>query len=409
MVVTNTSSRQAAHSTTGNKHITVEWKRSCSDIPDELFDKCFSDDLEGRWWYQTLERSNLSDQFEFFYGLIKADDEPVGIAPAFVMNLPIDLVVPEEVLPVFQFIGRFNKGAMFQRTLFVGSPCADEGTIGMIPGVPLHKVAHPLHNQVEDLAREERVSMIVYKDLPSSSLMDLRQLADEFGMFFMTSYPGSVVPLTGVGDLQSYMASLGRDHRYNLKKKLKRSKAWYPLKNSVIQNPSEDELKEIFGLFTQTYEKATTRFEKLEIEFFRQVALQPVSWFVLLRDEKTDRLAAFMLCFKLQNRVINKFLGFDYNLGEQSFLYFRLWEEAVAWVTASGASEFQSGQTGYRAKLQIGHELVPLTNLCKNRNPILNHIYKKVADSVSWASLDPQLQEFLLAHAALDRSRPLKT
>ncbi|MBX9693702.1 MAG: hypothetical protein K2Z81_15040, partial [Cyanobacteria bacterium] len=94
------------------------------------------------------------------------------------------------------------------------------------------------------------------------------------------------------------------------------------------------------------------------------------------------------------------------DLGEQSFIYFRLWEEAVAWVTRSGALEFQSGQTGYRAKLEIGHKLVPLSNLCKNRNPLLNYVYKKVANTISWSSLDPQLEEFLRAHPDLDGSRP---
>src|SRR5262249_19890835 len=47
--------------------LSVSFKRSASDIDAALWEACFPPPLEGRWWYETLERSHLEDQFTFLY------------------------------------------------------------------------------------------------------------------------------------------------------------------------------------------------------------------------------------------------------------------------------------------------------------------------------------------------------
>ena len=143
------------------------------------------------------------------------------------------------------------------------------------------------------------------------------------------------------------------------------------------------EFAEIFALFWQTYEKGKTKFERLNQEFFQQIAQCPESHFILLRKVSDGKLAAFMLCFKVGGRVINKFIGIDYSASTNSFLYFRLWQEVVIWALGTGATELQSGQTGYSAKLEIGNKLVPLTNYCKNYNPIVHRLYAHVPGALA--------------------------
>jgi hypothetical protein len=57
----------------------------------------------------------------------------------------------------------------------------------------------------------------------------------------------------------------------------------------------------------------------------------------------------------------------------------------------AGASELQSGQTGYQVKLDLGHELVPLTNYCKHPNRTVHWLFAAVTRRVDWASLDEDL------------------
>ncbi len=109
-------------------------------------------------------------------------------------------------------------------------------------------------------------------------------------------------------------------------------------------------------------------------------------------------MVAFMLCFLLDGKAINKFIGIDYRQTPEAFLYFRLWDAALTWAGSAGAQVLQSGQTGYSAKLLLEHRLQPLTNWCVHRNRLVHAVYRHVAATVSWATLDPDLALHLAAH-----------
>ena len=163
------------------------------------------------------------------------------------------------------------------------------------------------------------------------------------------------------------------------------------LEESFIRSPDDALLGEIFPLFLQTYERGKIKFERLTPLFFRLISACPTAYFVLLRDAGNGKLAAFMLCFLTGKRAINKFIGIDYSYKGDWFLYFRLWEAAVKWALLAGAEELQSGQTGYRAKYDLGHKLVPLTNYCKHLNPVVHSIFRAIARHISWSTLDDDL------------------
>ncbi len=370
--------------------ITIDWRASASEIPSELWDATFSPSLEGRWWYDVLERSNLEDQFRFAYGVISDGGRPVGIAPTFLMDVPIDLVAPPMVATVLRGLGRFVPRFRYQRTLFVGSPCSDEGTLGLVQGAPVAAVVDALQTDVERRARTARAPMIVWKDFPDEYRPELEALARRRGLFAVVSFPGTRVGLSGKS-FEDYVMSLKIAKRHRLRRNLKRGKEACPLVASIVTAPDESVRREIFALFWKTYEHGKTKFERLTPEFFTAISAEPTSAYVLLRNATSGTLAAFMLLFRAGPRVINKFIGIDYALGRDARLYFQLWEHAVRWAYGVGATEIQSGQTGYPAKRDLGHELVPLTNFCKHKNPIIHRVFAMVGKTIDWASLDPDL------------------
>jgi predicted N-acyltransferase len=154
----------------------------------------------------------------------------------------------------------------------------------------------------------------------------------------------------------------------------------------------------VFGLFWQTYENASIRFERLNRRFFDLLAAEPVSHFVLLRERGSGDLVAFMLCFALGDLVINKFIGIDYARPEEWLLYFRLWEAALDWSLGRGAAAIQSGQTGYAPKIEIGHALTPMSNHARHRNWLVHRIYAAVAGAITWSTLDADLARYVKAH-----------
>lgn len=377
--------------------LSVAWTRHAADIDSRLWADCFAPPLEGRWWYETLEASGLEDQFVFFYALIKAGGDTIAIAPVFLMDLPIGLVVPPVLLPAFELIGRLVPSAKYQRTLFVGSPCADQGTVGSLPGADRGAILDALQTALVSKAAELDASMVVWKDFPASDAEHLGQLARRAGLFPAVSFPGTVVELPG-SRKEDYLAALTRMRRHNLKKKLVRSASHVVLDVEILREPDAATLEALFALFTQTYDRATTRFERLDRRFFAAIASANPSHFVVLRERASGEMVAFMLCFELGPRIINKFIGIDYGRPKDWFLYFRLWDALLDWSCARGATEIQSGQTGYRAKISLGHRLVALTNYCRHRNPVLHWIYARVARSIGWRTLDAELADHLDAH-----------
>ncbi|MCX5902305.1 MAG: GNAT family N-acetyltransferase [Proteobacteria bacterium] len=379
--------------------VSITWVSSADAIPAELWEQCFPPLLEGRWWYAALERSGLEDQFSFLYALLMRADVPIGIAPAFLMDVPLDIIAPPSLARLLRSIGTYFPRLRYIKTFFIGSPCSDEGAVGLISGVRLREVAAVLQDAACERARVAGASAIVWKDFPDNAAAELDVLRIERSLFKLVSYPGTIVPRLE-GSFEGYLKTLNAARRNNLKRKLKRSRAMGALDVSFIQHPEEPVLEEIFNLFWQTYLNSKTSFERLTRQFFRQIAGEDVSHFILLRMPHTGKLAAFMLCFRLGSRVINKFIGLDYAYARDWYLYFRLWEEAVDWATKAGAAELQSGQTGYMAKLDLGHKLVPLTNYCMHRNPFIHRIFAFATRYISWSTLDDDLEIYLRAHDA---------
>jgi hypothetical protein len=371
----------------------VAFASSASEIDAALWESCFPPPLEGRWWYETLEQSRLEDQFSFLYAVIRQDDVAVGIAPAFAMNFPVSLVAPDALQPLVRLLGRFAH----PRTLFVGSPCADEGTIGLVAGVDRRGALLALQHALRERARALDASLIVWKDIPPSAAADVAWLAEREGLFRAVSFPGTIVELGGASK-EDYLASLKGSRRHNLRKKIRRSTAEVAVRREILQAPSAKVLDEIFALFSQTYERATTRFEKLTREFFARIAEQACTHFIVLREEASGEMVAFMLCFELAPKLINKFVGIDYRRPKEWLLHFRLWDAALDFALARGLRAIQSGQTGYAPKIETGHRLVPLVNYCMHRNRVVHAVAGAAARRIDWTSLDEDLARHVRAH-----------
>jgi hypothetical protein len=90
--------------------------------------------------------------------------------------------------------------------------------------------------------------------------------------------------------------------------------------------------------------------------------------------------------------------GLDYRLSGNWYIYFRLNEQAIDWASRTGAKEFQSGQTGYKAKFDMGHNPTHLTNYCRHLHPFFNTIFAFIARRVTWSDLDENLKQYVRAH-----------
>jgi hypothetical protein len=171
----------------------VEFFKTASQIPDDLWKACFQVPGEGGWWYEALEQSGIDDQFTFFYGLIKHLGCPVGIAPVFVMDVPVEQVAPQQFLGLLRLAGKIVPSVLCQRTLFVGSPVVEESIVGLTSDVNRRAALLSLQVALEKKANELRAPLIVWKDFPESSSADLNWLSHQRRFFRVISLPNMVV------------------------------------------------------------------------------------------------------------------------------------------------------------------------------------------------------------------------
>ena len=375
----------------------TEFVQSATEISNDLWDACFQPSVEGRWWYESLEQSGLEDQFRFLYGLIRYLGRPVGIAPVFAMDVPIDQVAPQEFLRLLRVVGKVLPSILFQRTLFVGSPGLDESRVGVTAGVNRRDALLSFQLGLDKKAKEIGAELIVWKDFPESSSNDFDWLSRQKRLFRVVSYPNTQIEFSS-NRKEDYFAALKGTRRRKLKTKLKRSGELAALDVEIVHHPDEKTLDDIFALFWQTYEKSETKFERLNRKFFELMAEKEVTRFVLLREPATQELVAFMLCYELGEWLVNKFIGMDYSRPREWMLYFRLWEAVVDLALSRGFAGIVSGQLCYEAKIEIGHRLVPSYNYCRHRNPFKHYLYSLLAQRIDWASLDQALARFLAAH-----------
>src|ERR1700751_42295 len=324
----------------------VEFLKKASQIPDDLWEACFQVPGEGRWWYEALEQSGIDDQFTLFYGLIKHLDCPVGIAPAFFMDMPVEQVAPQVFLRLMRLIGKIAPSVLYQRTLFVGSPILDESRVGLISDVNRRAALLALQIALEAKAGELRAPLIGWKDFPESSSDDLNWLSHQRRLFRVISLPNTVVEFPSHRK-EDYFAAMKGSRRHNLKKKLRRSREQFALGAEIVQRPDAKTLEDIFGLFWQTYEKSATKFVRLNRKFFEVIAEKQAAHFIILREQVTGEMIAFMLCLDMGERLINLFIGMDYSRPKKWMLYFRLWEAVVDLALSRGFTAVVSGRSSY--------------------------------------------------------------
>jgi len=372
----------------------VEWRGSADDIPSELWEQCFRPPFEGRWLYATLEQSGLEEQFTFAYALVMREQSILAIAPVFTTILPISIIAPDFIDTMLKLGGPLTRRLRFQKALFVGSPCSDEGHVGTLPGVRLEDVAPLLQEAIWDFSNGNGCAIVAWKDFPQSAWPSLRGLVRDAGLCEVVSYPGTLIAEIG-RNFDEYLRGLSAKQRHNLRKKLRLSKTEIGLTVEIVSDADDDLIEEIWPLFQNTYSKSTIKFERLTKRFWKVVAAQPQTRLILLREVREKKAVAFMLVGLEGKRAINKYIGIDYSLGTKSFLYFRLWEEFLQWATLIGAEGVQCGQTSYEAKLDLGHELVPLKNFFRYRNPLIHRIASLVARHITWGTLDETLRRRL--------------
>jgi predicted N-acyltransferase len=356
--------------------VTYKILDSVSKINRNDWDSVFGSIPEGYEFYHTLEKSDLKE-FSFYYLLLYRDGNILSIAPLFVADFYLDIVLEGFVKKVIHFIRHFIPRFFILKTLFCGSPFGENGVLGITKDFKgSNLLIDELVKVMCRFSKENRIPFIILKDFLREDTSLLDPLKHK-GFLKVDSFPLVRMELN-FNSLEEYFKSLTYSTRKDLRRKIKKAYSKANIEIKVVDGV-EDIIDDVYRLYLNTYHAAEVRFEFLTKEFFINVSKDLKSHTKYFLYYVNGELSAFNLCFVYNDLLIDKFIGFDYDIARQYSLYFVSWCFNVEWCLKNSIRFYQAGRNGYLLKIKLGGSLIPLYAYAKHNNFFFNFIIKLLA------------------------------
>lgn len=309
--------------------ITIE---SRPDVPDSFFPA----DPEGLHFHRAFRRAALPG-FEVACLIVRKGRETVAAAPYFVMRFDIGTMLPDGLAK--RLLSR-----VALRIACVGHPSAD---IGRIHGDTSAAVLAAIN---DELARA--APLVCYKGFgPALPLPGFTRVI------------GLPVPVLDVP--ADFWQRMSAHRRRDLKRQLKFSA---PLRFEEHDGLPDSRVDAVLALYDATHERAETRFERLNRDYFVETA--PLSKYLLFVEG--ERLIGFAQTLCGDGRMVHKYVGMDYERNRRYRLYFALFLRAVDICLRDGLTELDAGVTAYDFKRHLGCVPRPTWVYYRHRNRLVN-------------------------------------
>ena len=349
---------------------------SVNQIERKEWDFIFGNIPEGYEFYQTLEKSDLKE-FSFYYLILYRGENILSIAPLFVADFYLDIVLEGLMKDAVRFIRRFIPRFLVLRTLFSGSPFGENGVLGIRKDLRNpHLLIDEIAKAMERFSKEQRIPFVLFKDFSKEDTILLDSLKQK-GFLRVDSFPSVRMELK-FRSLEDYLRSLSYSTRKDLRRKIKKAYAKANIEITIVDDVTEM-IEDIYRLYLNTYRAGKVKFEFLTREFFINVSkdLSPHTKYFLYYVN--GKLSAFNLCFVYGDLLIDKFIGFDYDIARQYSLYFISWCFNIEWCLKHSIRFYQVGQTDYSPKITLGGSLIPLYAYIKHNNFFLHSVIRLFA------------------------------
>lgn len=352
--------------------------------------------LENYNFFKAIDQSSF-DQFRFFYLLAYENNQPIAATSSFLFNFPLDVAVKGRLKFLFSGIKKFLPDFFSPRVLICGLPMG-AGRIGIVKDTD--KVMAALCDCLEKIAREQKAAMIIFKDFTPDYGRMLRPLLSR-GFSRIESFPSTEMEIN-FKSFDEYLRTLSRVSRDGLKRNFKKVDGKVKIDLEVIDDLDDATAKAAHQLYRQTVERQEMNLEDLPLDFFKNISrnMPGEIKFFLWRIE--GKLAAFALCLVQGDNFIDYYLGFDYGLAHQYYLYFVRFRDLLNWCIQHGFKRYEMGATTYEPKRRLGFKFIRFYFYIKHCNWFVNRFFWLASFFMKPANFDPVFKQ-LKENAAQDK------
>jgi predicted N-acyltransferase len=345
--------------------------------------------------YYEIVQETLQCGFEHHYLLIEDHAGQVrAIQPVFFVRQNLVEGVRGKVRSIVGTIRKMFPRFLTMRVLMVGCG-AGAGDLGACDKDDEPFVAKALQSSLQTYARQNKASLVVFKDFPANYRSALEVLHST-GYARIPSMPMTRLSLR-YKDWDEYFGTLSKATRKDLRRKFRKSERASSIQMEVVTDVTPF-IDEIYPLYLAVHERSALKFETLTKEYFRAIGQQmPESarFFIWRQNEK---IVAFSFCLVCDDAIYDECIGLDYDVALDRHLYFYTLRDIISWALQQRLKYYYSNPLNYEPKLHLDCELVPLDLYAMHTNPLLNPIFRRVLKYLGPTQHDPVLRKFPNAH-----------
>jgi len=313
------------------------------------------------------------------FSVTRVADTPAFVAPFDLLTTADDEVRKKLTgAPGYRWWGRLLRW----RTAFVGTTVSE---YALFPrGAQPDALAKALREQ---LGRRQR--LMIVKDVPQASPLFDGATNDWCARFMDACDAQGFVLLEGQAlayvtiDFQSedeYLARLSSGRRKDIRRKLrKRDDVAVEAVHCGDAMFADDAVVDAYyALYENVYAQSEIHFDKLSRDFFAAVLRDASNGGVVFVYRHEGAMIGWNLCFVVEGKLIDKYVGFAYPQAREQNLYFTSWFHNLAFAREHGLTHYVAGWTDPQIKSYLGAQFTLTRHAIYLRNPLLRAAARKL-------------------------------
>ena len=349
--------------------------QSIRDIDRDAWNACFPDQLEDYDYLLALETADIPN-FTRRYAVIEENGAIIAAMPIFFTDYALDTTLDAGALRnALRTVRKVMKRFLVLKLACFGAPEIERGVVGFHPSIAQQRHVALLRELVtvfEDVARREGYTLFGIKDLPDEQLALWEEAAPEYST--LEGMATAWMPIH-FADMDAYLASLSKETRKDMRRKLKLSEAIRIEERTQI----DDVLPQIITLYRDTRARSEHQFEELTEKYFSNVMNGMKGRAFATLYYHGEALLGANLLIRDGQTLLDKFFCMEAARGREFNLYFLSWFTNVRYCLTHGLTRYQSGQAGYETKLRLGSKLSLNWMRFRHRNRLINSLLKRIA------------------------------
>ena len=345
--------------------------------------------------YHEIVQETLQCGFEHHYLLIEDHAGQVrAIQPVFFVRQNLVEGVRGRVRSIVGTIRKMFPRFLTMRVLMVGCG-AGAGDLGACDKDDEPFVAKALQSSLQTYARQNKASLVVFKDFPANYRSALEVLFSS-GYARIPSMPMTRLSLR-YENWDEYFGALSKATRKDLRRKFRKAERTPNIQMEVVTDVSPF-IDEIYPLYLAVHERSALKFETLTKEYFRAIGQQMPERARFFIWRQNDKIVAFSFCLVCSDAIYDECIGLDYEVALDLHLYFYTLRDIISWALQQRFKYYYSNPLNYEPKLHLDCELVCLDLYVIHTNPMLNPIFRRLIKYLGPTRHDPVLRKFPNAH-----------